>query len=106
MAVWKELFKGWPRIRLLGHEVHIITSTYGAQQRLTEKEVNDVHIHRVKARRLHYPDLTIPRIMPVEVLKKADIVHVHSHNSLFSMKMLNGLTLMVSAKYSLWLRLH
>ncbi|RLF05019.1 MAG: glycosyltransferase family 1 protein [Thermoprotei archaeon] len=73
----------------LGHEVHVITSTYGAQQRPAEEVLNNVYIHRVKARRFHYPDLTIPRIIPVEVMKKADIVHVHGHNSLFSMKMLN-----------------
>jgi glycosyltransferase involved in cell wall biosynthesis len=73
----------------LGHEIHVITSTYGAQQRSAEETINDVHIHRIKAWRFHYPDLTIPRIMPVEMLRKADIVHVHGHNSLFSMKMLN-----------------
>jgi len=73
----------------LGHEVHVITSTYGAQQRPIEEVLSNVHIHRIKAWRFHYPDLTIPRIIPVEVLKKAHIVHVHSHNSLFSMKILN-----------------
>ena len=73
----------------LGHEVYIITSTYGVQQRPINEVLNNVHIHRIEAWRFHYPDLTIPRIIPVEVLKKVDIVHVHSHNSLFSMKMLN-----------------
>lgn len=74
---------------MLGHEIHVITSTYGAQQRPTEEVVNNVYIHRVKPWRLHYPDLTIPKIMPIVTLSEANIVHSHCHNSLFSMKMLN-----------------
>jgi len=73
----------------LGHEAHVITSTYGAEHRPMEEVLNNVCIHRVKAWRLHYPDLTIPREVPVELLKKADMVHMHGHNSLFSLRMLN-----------------
>ncbi len=74
----------------LGHEVHVITSAYGAGDRPMEEVINGVHIYRVKALRLHYPDLTIPRSIPVELLRRADIVHVHSQNSLFNMIMLSN----------------
>ena len=70
----------------LGHEVHVITSVYGAEDRPREEEINSVYIHRVKAIRLRYPDLTIPREIPKEILKQADIVHVHSHNSFFNIR--------------------
>ncbi len=73
----------------LGHEVHVVTSTHGAKNRPTEEHINGVHVHRVKAWRLHYPDLTVPRVIPIELLKRADVVHVHSHNSLFSIRMLS-----------------
>ena len=72
----------------LGNEVHVITSTYGAEGRPSEETLNKVHVKRVNAWRLHYPDLTIPKDIPKELLKKADIVHVHGHNSLFSIKIL------------------
>jgi len=73
----------------LGNEVYVVTSTIGSHQRPFEEIINDVHIFKVKSWRLHYPDLTIPKFIPFEILKKADIVHVHSHNSLFSMKILD-----------------
>jgi len=72
----------------LDHEVHVITSTYSVQQEPIYEVLNDVHIQRVKSWRLHYPDLTIPKFIPTELLKRADIVHVHGHNSLFSIKIL------------------
>jgi len=71
----------------LGHEVYIVTSIYGAEDRL-EEEINGVFIHRVKAFRLMYPDLTIPREIPRDVLRSADVVHGHSQNSLFTIKVL------------------
>jgi glycosyltransferase involved in cell wall biosynthesis len=71
----------------LGHEVHIITSTHGAQDRPREEEINGVHIHRVKSIRLGYPDLTYPLEYPIDVLRKA-VVHGHSQNSLFTVKMI------------------
>jgi glycosyltransferase involved in cell wall biosynthesis len=71
----------------LGHEVHVITSTHGAEGRPREEEINGVHIHRVKSIRLSYPDLTYPLEYPIDVLKNADIVHGHSQNSLFTVKM-------------------
>ncbi|MEM1637591.1 MAG: glycosyltransferase family 4 protein [Pyrobaculum sp.] len=70
----------------LGHEVHVVTSTYGAQRRPKEEVVNGVYVHRVKAWRPQYPDLTIPREVPREILKRADVVHAHSQNSLFAVK--------------------
>ena len=71
----------------LGHEVHVITSTYGAQGRPREEVISGVHVHRVKAVRPGYPDLTLPLEYP-NILKSADIVHGHSQNSLFTVKML------------------
>ena len=70
----------------LGHEVHVITSPYGAQGRPREEELNGVHIHRVKSIRLMYPDLTYLVEYPTTVLKNADVVHGHSQNSLFIVK--------------------
>jgi len=72
----------------LGHEVHVITSAYGAQDRPREEEMNGVHIHRVKSIRLGYPDLTYPLEYPIDVLRKADVVHGHSQNSLFTVKII------------------
>ena len=68
----------------MSHEVHVITSTLGAKDRPKYEEINNVHIHRVRAWTLHYPDLTIPREIPRDLLKKADIVHGWSQNSLFT----------------------
>ncbi|MEL9989900.1 MAG: glycosyltransferase family 4 protein [Thermoproteus sp.] len=70
----------------LGHEVHVVTSTYGAQGRPREEEVNGVYVHRVKAWRPQYPDLTVPREIPRGLLKRADVVHAHSQNSLFAVR--------------------
>jgi glycosyltransferase involved in cell wall biosynthesis len=72
----------------LGHEAHVITSTYGAQDRPREEEINGVHIHRVKSIRLGYPDLTYSLEYPIDLLKNADVVHGHSQNSLFTVKMI------------------
>jgi len=72
----------------LGHEVHVITSRYGAEGRPREEEINGVRIHRVKSIRLGYPDLTYPLEYPINVLKNADVVHGHSQNSLFTVKMI------------------
>jgi glycosyltransferase involved in cell wall biosynthesis len=72
----------------LGHEVHVVTSPYGAGGRPGEEEVNGVLVHRVKSARLHYPDLTYPLSYPLEALKGADIVHGHSQNSLFNVKVI------------------
>jgi glycosyltransferase involved in cell wall biosynthesis len=72
----------------LGHEVHVITSRYDAKNRPEEEIVNNVFIHRVKAMRVNFPDLTYPLEYPEEVLKNADIVHGHTQNSLFVVKMI------------------
>ena len=68
-----------------GHEVHVITSRYGAGERPSEEIVNGVYIHRVKAVRMHFPDITIPLDLPKDVIKGADVVHSHSQNSYFSL---------------------
>jgi len=72
----------------LGHEVHVVTSTYGAEDRPREEEINGVYVHRVKAIRFRYTDLTYPLEFPIDVLRNADVVHGHSQNSLFTVKML------------------
>jgi len=72
----------------LGHEVHVVVSTYGAEGRLKEEMRNDVYVHRVKAVRLRYPDLTYPLNHPASVLRNADVVHGHSQNSLFTVKII------------------
>jgi glycosyltransferase involved in cell wall biosynthesis len=68
----------------LGHEVHVITSRYGAEGRPREEVVNGVHVYRVKSLRFGYPDLTYPLEYPAEVLKNADVVQAYSQNSLFT----------------------
>lgn len=67
----------------LKHEVHVVTSTYGAKERPKEEIINNVHIHRVKSIRFRFPHLTVP-LETSSVLKKADIVHIHNQNSLFN----------------------
>ena len=70
----------------LGHEVHVVTSTHGAGGRPREERIGDIYVHRVKALKLYYPDLTVPLEVPRDVLKRADVVHIHSHNSYFNIK--------------------
>jgi len=72
----------------LGHEVHVVTSRYGAEGRPREEVVNGVHVHRVGSVRLGYPDLTYPLEYPIDLLKSADVVHGHSQNSLFTVKII------------------
>jgi len=72
----------------LGHEVHVVASRYGADGRPREEVVNGVHVHRVRSVRLGYPDLTYPLEYPINLLKSADVVHGHSQNSLFTVKMI------------------
>ncbi|MEM4005919.1 MAG: glycosyltransferase family 4 protein, partial [Desulfurococcaceae archaeon] len=69
----------------LGHEVHVITSHASVKDSPAEEELNNVYVHRVKAWRLYYPDLTIPRGLNESLLRGADVVHAHSQNSLFNM---------------------
>ena len=72
----------------LGHEVHVVASRYGAEGRPREEVVNGVHVHRVGSVRLGYPDLTYPLEYPIDLLKSADVVHGHSQNSLFTVKII------------------
>jgi glycosyltransferase involved in cell wall biosynthesis len=68
----------------MGHEVHVVTSTFGRKDISKEESANGVHVHGVKTLRFHYPDLTYPMEYPEDLLKESDIVHCHSQNSLFS----------------------
>jgi len=70
----------------LGHEVHIITSVYGARGRPREEVINGVHVYRIKALKPYYPDLMLPREIPDDLSRMADIIHVHSQNSYFNIK--------------------
>jgi glycosyltransferase involved in cell wall biosynthesis len=70
----------------LGHEIHVVTSRFGAGDSPEGEVVNGIHVHRVKSLRLHYPDLTCPLEYPDKVFRDADIVHGHSQNSLFVVK--------------------
>ena len=72
----------------MGHEVHVITSRVGAEKRPKEEVVNEVYVHRVKALRLHFPDLTYPLEYAEKVIRDADIVHGHTQNSLFVVKLI------------------
>jgi glycosyltransferase involved in cell wall biosynthesis len=72
----------------MGHEVHVITSRFGAENRPKEEVINGVYVHRVKTLRPHFPDLTYPLEYVEKVLRDADIVHGHSQNSLFTVKVI------------------
>ncbi|ADV64736.1 glycosyltransferase family 4 protein [Desulfurococcus mucosus] len=68
----------------MGHEVHVITSNYGANGRPKEEVLNGVYVHRVRSWRLGFADLTIPLEYPVDLFEKVDVVHSWSQNSLFT----------------------
>jgi len=71
----------------MGHEVHVITSIHGAGDRPREEELNGVSVHRVRSWRLRYPDLTMPKEIPEDAIREADIVHGWSQNSYFTYRM-------------------
>ncbi|NIQ06687.1 MAG: glycosyltransferase family 4 protein, partial [Candidatus Korarchaeota archaeon] len=68
----------------MGHDVHILTSIFGAEQESKEEILNKVSIKRLKAFQLHYPDLTFPLERADKLLKESDIVHAHSQKSFFN----------------------
>jgi glycosyltransferase involved in cell wall biosynthesis len=70
----------------LGHEVHVITSKFGAHDRPREERINGVYVHRVKSLRLRYPDLMYPLEHLSDLFRDVDVVHGHSQNSLFVME--------------------
>jgi len=72
----------------MGHEVHVITSRLSAGNRPKEEVVNGVYVHRVKALKPYFPDLTYPLEYVENVIRDADIVHGHSQNSLFTVKVI------------------
>jgi glycosyltransferase involved in cell wall biosynthesis len=72
----------------MGHEVHVVTSNCSNNAKQDFEVLNNVNVHRIPSYRLRLPDLTIPRSIPLELIKQADILHAHGHNSLFSQKVL------------------
>jgi glycosyltransferase involved in cell wall biosynthesis len=70
----------------LGHENLVVTSKIDAKDRPSEEVINGIYIHRVKALRLYFQDLTIPMEIPIRVLKEADVVICWSQNSYFVYK--------------------
>jgi len=71
----------------LGHDVTVITSNVDIVGSPKEEMINDVYIHRIKALQFYYPDLTVPKESCKELLKRTDVVHIHSQNSLFNIIM-------------------
>jgi glycosyltransferase involved in cell wall biosynthesis len=69
-----------------GHEVHVITSRFGAEGRPREELINGVYVHRVKALKLRFSDLTIPVNLPKKILEDADLIICWSQNSYFTYK--------------------
>jgi glycosyltransferase involved in cell wall biosynthesis len=67
----------------LGHENRVVTSKIDAEDRPSEEVINGIYVHRVKALRLYFQDLTIPMEIPIGVLKEADVVICWSQNSYF-----------------------
>lgn len=80
----------------LGHKVTVITSKIGADNRPKEEILGGVKIVRVKSFRFLYNDLTIPLEDPD--IGKADIIHAHSQNSLFSLMMARRLKKKIGGK--------
>jgi glycosyltransferase involved in cell wall biosynthesis len=81
--VVKALAEGMAR---LGHEVHVITSIYGAENRSREEVINNMCIHRVKSIRFKFSDLIYPLEIPLKLIENADIVQGYSQNSIFTYK--------------------
>jgi glycosyltransferase involved in cell wall biosynthesis len=67
----------------LGHENRVVTSKIDAEDRPSKEVINGIYVHRVKALRLYFQDLTIPMEIPIGVLKEADVVICWSQNSYF-----------------------
>ena len=73
----------------LGHDVSVITSKLGSSHHSKEQEeIDGVEIHRLDSRTFHLPDLTMPKRIPHDLLTQADVIHIHSQNSLFGIKIL------------------
>jgi glycosyltransferase involved in cell wall biosynthesis len=70
----------------MSHEVNVITSRFGAEDRPKEEVINRVYVYRVKALRFYFPDLTIPMDLPKKILKDSDLIVCWSQNSYFTYK--------------------
>ena len=68
----------------LGHEVFVVTSGYNATDRPKYEIINGIHVIRIKAYSLRFPDLTVPMEVPRKILEKADIIQGWSQNSYFT----------------------
>ena len=80
----------------LGHDVKVMTSQSGIIGRPKIEIINNVQVIRLKSRRFLFNDLLIPIEEPL--IDEADIIHVHSQNSLFSFKVAEKLKKKVDAK--------
>lgn len=79
----------------LGHEVTVVTAIFGENNVPRYEILNGVKIIRLKSIKLFYNDL----IIPIEHLPiNADIIHVHSQNSFFSVYIAEKLKKSTSAK--------
>ena len=72
----------------LGHEIHVLTSDCSCKTMPAFETLNGVNIYRIKSRRLGFPDLTLPCEIPFKLIKQANLIHVHAHNSYFSQRIL------------------
>ena len=75
----------------LGHEVTVVTSSVGITDSPREEVINGVRVIRLRPSKLIYNDLTAPFEGPD--IKEVDIIHVHSQNSYFSVKVAEGLSI-------------
>ena len=80
----------------LGHNVNVITAKFGANNGPREERINFVKILRLKSIRLFFNDLIIPN--EDLTVSAADIIHVHSQNSFFSIIMSETFKKETSAK--------
>lgn len=69
----------------LGNEVTVLTSNIGLLSVIKREAIGNVEVIRLRSRKIFYNDLTIAIEKPI--LGRADIIHAHSQNSLFSVKL-------------------
>jgi len=68
----------------MGHIISVITSNFRSENGPKKETINGVNVYRLKCLRFIYPDLTIPLEIPINLIRKTDVVHLHSQNSFFS----------------------
>jgi len=80
----------------LGHEVIVVTSDVGVDNRPKEEVIGGAKVIRLKSMKLLYNDLTMPLEEPQ--VEDVDFVHAHSQNSLFSVMMAEKIKKKLQAK--------